>query len=308
MRSYMNPAKRDGIKKRTQFSLHSKLKLGVIFLGILAFFVILNITNFSKPIKNFFYLISSPVEQMLFRKGSGASNFFEGIFRSGKLMEENKNLRFENQELLSRISALNEAEKENETLRDVLNLGMKNDFELLFAQIVSKDIARDSLLIDKGLKDEIKKGFPVITGQKVLLGRIGEVYDNFSEVILVSNKESSFDAKISKLDVKEVEDINIFSTLRSTRVKEVYGVVKGGGGLKIYLDLIPREDKILKDDIITTAALGGIFPQGLLVGRVKDIKISDLDPFQKAEITPAFSLQDLDKIFIIKNFKLVAGQ
>lgn len=270
---------------------YSKLKLGIIFLATIAFFVVLNITNFSKPIKNFFYLISSPVEKSLWGKGSRVFNFFEGIFQSEKLMEENKNLRFENQGLLLRIAALNETEKENETLRDVLNFSIEKDFELLFAQIVSKDIARDSLLIDKGLKDGIKKGFPVITGQKVLLGRIGEVYDNFAEVILVSNKESAFDAKISKADGKEI-----------------YGAVKGEGNLKLYLDLIPKEDKLLKDDTIITAALGGIFPQGLLVGKVKEIKISDLEPFQKAEIEPAFLLKDLDKIFIIKNFKPAAGK
>ena len=236
-------------------------------------------------------------------------------------MSENRDLRFENQQLVNRISSLNDTERENETLREVLNFSIEKDFELLFAQIVLKDITKDSLLINKGLKDGIRKGFPAITSQKVLLGRVGEVYNNFSEVILVSNKESSFDAKVSRVEGKEVEEINLLSspalrdadgkedlssltsTLRSTRVKEVYGVVKGEGGLKIYLDLIPKEDEILENDIVVTAALGGIFPQGFLVGKAKSIKISDLEPFQRVELEPSFLLKDLDKIFIITNFK-----
>lgn len=269
---------------------YSKLKTGIILLVLVVFFVVLNVTNFSKTTKNFFYLISLPIEKSLWQGGVGFSNFFEGIFQSENLKNENTELRLQNQRLLSRILTINEVEKENKVLREALNLGIEKDFELITSQIILKDISKDSLLIDKGLKDGVKKGLPLITSQKVLLGRIGEVYENFSEVILVSNKESSFDAKISRAEGE---------------TKEIYGVVKGEGDLKLYLDLVPKENEILKDDLVVSAALGGIFPQGLLVGKVKTIKISDLEPFQKAEIEPAFSLKELDKIFIINRIPQV---
>jgi len=64
---------------------------------------------------------------------------------------------------------------------------------------------------------------PVITEEKVLLGRIEEVYRNFSKVMLISNKKSSFDAEVQG--------------------KDVTGLVKGRGNFNLILDLVPYEKK-----------------------------------------------------------------
>ena len=50
---------------------------------------------------------------------------------------------------------------------------------------------------------------------------------------------------------------------------------------------------------MVTSALTGVFPQGLLVGGIKEIVKSDLEPFQAAQIQPAFNIRDLEKLFII---------
>lgn len=253
--------------------------LSVIFLG---FFLVLNLTAFNKEFKNFFYLVSEPIQKFLWQAGSEVSDFFGTIWEMKILKEENESLRQKNQELLSEIVSLKELKKENEFLRTSLNIGLEKEFQLMIARVISKDISQDSLLIDKGLKDGITKGLPIITNQKALLGRIGEVYKDFSEIILISNKESSFDAKGSEEDI--------------------YGIVKGKGNFKLFLDLIPKEKEIFEGNLIITSALGGVFPDGLLVGEIKKIKKSDIEPFQTAEIKPNFDLKELDYLFIITNF------
>lgn len=244
------------------------------------FVVVLNLTGFSKNIKNFFFLISSPIQKSFWQAGKNVSVFFAGILEVRILKKELDDLHLKNQELLSRVVATMELKRENEVLRKALGLGLEKEFQLMLARIISKDISQDSILINQGKKDGVLETLPVITGQKVLLGRIGQVYDNFSEVILISNKKSSFDAKISD--------------------SEIYGVVRGEGNFKIYLDLIPKDEAIFEQgDVIITSALGGVYPQALLVGEIKTISKSDTDPFQKAEITPFFDIKDLDYLFII---------
>lgn len=259
-----------------------KLKSGLFFVLIIIIFLVLNLTGFNKEIKNLFYLISSPIQRTFWQIGENTSDFLGGVFQVKTLKKEVERLYLENQELINQIASLQELKEENQILREILDIGLAEDFKLLFCQIISKDISKDSILVNKGAKNNVFSGLPVVTSQKVLLGRIGEVYKNFSEVILITNKESSFDAKVSE--------------------KETYGVVKGKGNLKLFLELIPKEEEIFQGEFVITAALGGIFPSGLLVGEIGEVKKSDIEPFQQAEIKPSFNLKNLDKLFIITEF------
>jgi rod shape-determining protein MreC len=259
-----------------------KLKIGIIVIALITAFVFLNLTGFSKPVKNFFYSFSQPIQKTLWKTGDNVSDFFGGILEIKIMKKELEAVYLENQALRGQIAALKELKKENEDLRNALNIGLEKDFELELAQITGKDVSQDSILVDKGSKDGILKGFPVITSQKILLGRIGEVYENFSEVILISNKDSSFSA--------EIQD------------KDASGIVKGEGNLRLYLDLIPKNKEISKGEFVITTALGGIFPKGILVGEITEVKKTDIQPFQTAEIKPSFKIEELDSVFIIKHF------
>ena len=132
---------------------------------------------------------------------------------------------------------------------------------------------------NKGEKDGISEEFPVINQQKVLIGKIDKVYRNFSKVLLISNSKSSFDVKVQE--------------------SEVFGIIKGKGNLKILLDFIHKEKEIKEGDLVVSSALGGFFPQGLLIGEISEVKKSDLEPFQTARVKPAFDIGDLEKLFII---------
>jgi rod shape-determining protein MreC len=278
--------------EKINLKIKSKNKIKkIIVLIILALFVLslVNLFGFSNNIKNTFFSFSSPIQKTFWQAGENISDIFSGLFKGKYLKEEIEKLLGENRELINKLVLLNRLIEENKILRESLDIGLQKDFNLIFTQAISRDIFHDSFLIDKGFKDGVVSNFPVITGEKVLLGRIGQVYDNYSEVILISNKESSFDAEVFKE----------FSDNGENNSSKIYGVAKGRGGTKAYLDLVSKEAIISKKDKIVTSSLGGIFPPGLLVGRVKEINRSDLDPFQIVEIEPAFSLRDLNYLFII---------
>ena len=263
---------------KRQFSF----KKYVYLLLLVAVFFAFNLTGFSKSIKNFFYAFSSPIQKTFWTAGIGFSNFFGSIFAGNFLKEENGFLYLKIQELTGEIAGLKELKKENEDLREALGVGMAEEFHLMFCSIVNKDISQDSILVNKGAKDGVLKGLPVITSQKIVLGKIGEVYDNFSEVILVSNEKSSFDAKVSD--------------------KGISGVVKGKGSSSAYLDLIPKDKEVLVGDAVITSALGGNFPKGLLIGTIKEVNKSDVEAFQTADVGLAFDIKYLDNLFIITDF------
>ena len=256
-------------------------KIIVVFLFFFLLFTLLNLTGFSKKIKNFFFSFSAPIQRSFWQAGKELSSFLSVFSQVGLIKEEVKNLNLENQELLSQIVSFSELEKENQVLREALEIELEKEAELILTRVMAKDIAEDVLLLNKGSQDGVREGLVVITSGKVLLGRIGEVYDKFSELILISHKESSVAAKIFE--------------------KEVDGLVKGQGGFKLSLDLIPREEDISEGDLVITSSLGGVYPVGLLVGRVKEVKRIDTDSFRKAEINPIFDINKLDYLLIVND-------
>lgn len=257
-----------------------QIKFLSVLLGIL---VIVSLILFQKEIKNFFYLISSPFQKSLWGAGQKTSDFFFFVFEMQNFKEENEKLKLRIQELFHENIELKELRMENEVLRDALNLGLEKDFDLQICDVLGRQIGEDYLIINKGLRDGVNKDLPVITQQKVLVGKIGEIYDNFSKIQLLTDKNNSFDVKISD--------------------KEIYGLAKGDGNLKLILQLIPKEKDIEIGDQVFTSAEGGIFPQNLLVGEITKIKKSDIEPFQLVEINPALESLDFRSLFIIKSFK-----
>lgn len=262
--------------------LTPKVKTSLIIFFLIVFFLVLNLTHFSKEIKNLIYLTSQPLQKIFWKMGSKLSDFFEVISEIKNLKKENEELKLKIKELLAENLFLKELKKENEVLREALGINLKEEFKLVMVKMIGKDLTSDFILINKGSKDGISEGLPVITQQKVLVGKISEVYKNFSKVQLISQKEISFDAKISD--------------------SEISGLIKGKGNLRLFFDLLPHEKEIKKGDLVITTALGGIFPPGLLVGEIEKVIKSDVEPWQRAEVKPAFNIEELETLFIILEF------
>ena len=254
-------------------------KILIIVLGIL---IVLSLNFFQGEVKGFFYSTSSSIQKTLRQTGDNVSDFFEGIFSGKSLKKENEVLKLRIQELLAEKISLQEFKEENQTLRNILEIGLQKDFRLALAEVINKDIDQDSILINQGLKDGLSEGMPVITQERVLLGKITEVYKDFARLSLISNKGSSFDAEIPDRDAS--------------------GVIKGKGGFQIDLDLVSQDKEVEKGDLVVSASLGGIYPKGLLIGLIKEVERSDIKPFYQIEVSPFFDLKEIDRVLVILDF------
>lgn len=254
-----------------------------ILISLFLLLIIFSFNFFKIEIKEFFYSIFSPVQKVFWQGGQGITSFFGSFSQFKNLQQKNQELEKNYYQLLAENIQLKELKTENETLREALGLEFQKNFTTILGQTISRDPSQDFIMIDKGLKDGLAVGMPVITSKKILCGRIFEVYNNFSVIMLVSAAASSFDAKVSDQDI--------------------FGVVKGKEGLDLEITLVPRDKDIKAGDQVITSPLEGIFPRGLLVGTIKDINKKDADPFQSASIQPLFGLRDLNMVFVVLNTK-----
>lgn len=262
----------------------------LLLIIVLAASLTLTVSVFNKEVRNAFYTFSAPLHRTFWRTGSNIASFLEAFVKSQKIQSEMEVLRLENQALLGHIASLKAAQEENEELREALGIELEKDFSITLAQVVSKDNGQDFLLIDAGLRDGITEQMPVITAQKVLVGRVDEVYRNFSKIMLISHNKSSFDAHILRLADKKAEQEN-----------NITGIIKGGGKFHVSFDLLLQEADVSQGDIIVTSSFGGIFPAELLVGTINEVEKSDVELFQRATVTPFLDIRKIDLLFVITN-------
>jgi cell shape-determining protein MreC len=78
-------------------------------------------------------------------------------------------------------------------------------------------------------------------------------------------------------------------------------LAKGIGDQKINLDMFPKDKELKEGALVMTSALRGAYPSGLVVGTIGKIIGLDSESFKKADINPAYSLDTLHDVFIIKN-------
>lgn len=265
------------------FSYNNK-KNPRLLIGIFILIILVVCFNFfSKGVRNFFYTIASPVQKIFWQAGNNSSTFFGALIGTNNLANSANELAIKNQELFQQKSATQNLSAENQVLRQALSLGLQKDFSMVYSQIISKDLSGDSILIDKGSADGISKNMAVISEQRILFGKISEVYKNFSKVDLITAKNFVVDAVVQG--------------------KVVYGAVKGSGNLAAYFDLISKDAGLEDNDTLLTSSLGGDLPKNLLVGLIENIKKEDTKPFQSAEIKPFFDLNIAESLFVITDFK-----
>lgn len=238
------------------------------FIPALVVLFILSLNFFPNQTRGFFHFVFSPFESLLWSVGS--------------LGKENNLLESENLKLKAEVAKLQAAKEENETLRIALALGKTADFTFMVAPILGKDAGSDVLTIRLPENQRVTVGMPVVTPDKVLVGRVKEVSGSFAQVLLISHPESSFDAKASKVNA--------------------IGVVRGQGRYRLLFELVPKDAKLSLGDSVVTSHLGGAFPANLLVGTIEEIKVSDAQPFLQALLSPFGNLQKEEFLLVITEF------
>jgi rod shape-determining protein MreC len=231
------------------------------------------------------------VQSLVSKPAHFVAGFFENLQDLQNTYEENKELKSRMEQLVSLEAQVQELEKDNNELRDIL--GEKDtlrDYEPLQATVIGRNPDRwhEMIIIDKGKINGIKKNMAVVTAHG-LIGKVKTV-----------NQFSSTVQLLSAMDPK-----NRISAIVQGETN-VFGLVEGWDKEKkaLLVKTIPAGVEIKKGQNVITSGLGGVFPQGLQIGKVIEVKPDQFGLNQTALVEPGANFYDLENIIVIKRTML----
>ena len=184
---------------------------------------------------------------------------------------------------------LSELERENETLRQLLNY-TRNNPQLRYepTTVVGRSVGVDPtnllyyVYVDVGARTGVARNMPVIT-DRGLVGRVTSVTPNSAQVLLLIDPASAVNA--------------IVQTSRAT------GIVRGNIDGTLSMGRIPPNETVNPGDIVLTSGLGGNFPDKIVIGQVTEVEQRDQDMFQVARIRPTVDFGKLETMLIVTSFE-----
>ena len=227
------------------------------------------------------FLILRPVLQVFRSIAVIIDKTFDGILTFKNAIKENEILKVKNQKLLSENVLLRMVFEENKSLRKILKISQISEKKMIMADAIGYNPINlgQYVVISKGAKAGVIKDLAVVDDNGFLVGKISEVYEQFSKVLLINDSSNL---------------INVIVRNESSS----QGIMRGEFGLAVILDMLPLEDKVEEGQEIVTVA-NGFLPGGILVGFVKKSLFKENDVFQRALIKPAVDFKKIQKVFII---------
>jgi len=206
----------------------------------------------------------------------------------GHLQEENERLRRENLLLQGRSVEMASLEAENMRLRALLNSTALLRDDVLVAELigVSPDPARHQLVLNKGERDGVFVGQPLIDANG-LMGQVIEVSGGSSRVLLITDATHSVPVQVNRNGVR--------------------AIAEGSGSLgSLEIHHVSATTDIRVGDLLETSGLGGRFPVGYPVAVVSEIVHDPGEPFSRVLAIPSAAMDRSRHVLLV--FTSAPGQ
>lgn len=204
------------------------------------------------------------------------------------VQKENKILK-SNIEKIESIEAENtELKEEIKKLKEELNIEhVLTDYTYLNATVTSRNALYwyNYLTIDKGSHNGIKEGM-VVLNSTGLIGKIEHVSTFSSDVKLITTNDTN----------------NKISVTVTNGDHKMTGLINGynyDDGL-LSVEGISNTETVAIGDLVYTSGLGGVFPSGILIGKVENITTDVYDLSKLIKVKPSAKFNDINYVTVLK--------
>ncbi|MEZ5427824.1 MAG: rod shape-determining protein MreC [Pyrinomonadaceae bacterium] len=224
--------------------------------------------------------VQSPVTTI----SSAVTGYFRSISSLRSAQDENDILKQRVQELEVELQNSKSLASENERLRSLLELKEQSKYKILPAQVIGRDssIWFDTSIINRGSLDGVKLNMPIVTNGG-LVGRVTAVSPLTAQVDLITKDKSGVGAVIGELESS--------NTL---------GVISGSGKKNLLeMGYVPGSVEVQVGEIVYTTGQDGIYPPGLKLGEVVEVRAGSATQPQQIFVRPSAGLSAMQEVAVL---------
>lgn len=153
------------------------------------------------------------------------------------------------------------------------------EFESIKASVVERNRMYwfNTITINKGSRSGITLDMAVITGDG-LIGRVSKVGNNTSEVKLITTNDVN----------------NKISVMIKTNDDTIYGIMSGYDNETNSLQVSSTNKKFsnLENSLVYTSGMGGVFPSGILIGKVTTVENDKYEVSKIINVKPSSQMDN----------------
>jgi rod shape-determining protein MreC len=234
----------------------NKQKFSLLAL-IIASVILLSLESINSKSLNF---VRSAIKDVIYRTsfiasipGNTISPMYTTIQEHFKIYEQYELIKLELQQLKNQQNQIAYLKTENDKLRKAIDDADIYNYESITSKVlVDKESPfLKSVILNKGFNSGLKKGMPVLKGP-YFVGRITEVNYLSSRVLLISDLNSKIPVLIEPMGYQ--------------------AIMSGTGDDLALLDFLPKNHQLEVGNLVYTSGTGGIFFEGIPIGRVELIE------------------------------------
>lgn len=199
------------------------------------------------------------------------------------LREINGSLAEENAQLRKKIEQRNQMLYQSD-VRPIKDSVMINRFDFISAKVINNatNYYKNFITIDRGRRNGLAPGMAAINEAGVV-GKVKSVSDHYAVLISVLNIDHQISSRIKRTGH--------------------FGTVQWDGTDPRIIDLkyIPRHVALNVGDTIVTSGYNAVFPEGVLIGLVQDVKLNEEAQFHTVKVLLSQDFGKLNFVEVVKS-------
>ena len=229
---------------------------------------------------------AAPLQNVSSKATSATSGFFQQIWNFRSTAVENEQLKQRLTEVETELHTARQAAGETERLRALLNLNEQSNIKTIPARVIARDpsVWFNTITINRGSSSGVEANMPVVTPGGIV-GRVITVSPWASQVMLITDEKAGAGAVVGQLGQSGA-----------------LGSVRGRADLNVALiemRYVSGLEKVDVGDYVMTTGQDGIYPPGLNVGKVVDVKSGTATTAHQILIQPGAQLDHLEEVAVL---------
>ncbi|HEY7786778.1 MAG TPA: rod shape-determining protein MreC [Pyrinomonadaceae bacterium] len=228
--------------------------------------------------------IFSPVQSVSSKAGGAGSSFIQRIINFNSTANENERLQQRLEVVELELKQAREAAAENDRLKGLLGIKEQTGHDAVPARVIARDssVWFNTVTINRGSSSGINLNMPVVTGGGIV-GRVVAVSPWTAQVMLVTDEKAAAGAVVGQLGES--------GALGSVRGKGQTGLVE--------MNYVSGLQKVEVGDYVLTTGQDGIYPPGLNVGEVVQVKQGTPTLPHEILIRPSAKLDQIEEVAVL---------